>query len=173
MQKTRRGHCARKGPSQSLWKSPLNFEFWIPGTRGSYREAIRWGEENAMGANQDFGFIISPPQHSLKRKCSWCFHRNPPQISEDVCHSPAALATSAVQSGEHQPAHTGSPQFTWRSLGTQVIGTPWLHEMATFNSSFSSSSEWWPWEKRHLPAICTCLWALKCSMANTLASTQL
>lgn len=69
-----------------------------------------------MGANQDFGFIISLPQHSLKRKCNWCFHRNPPQISEDVCYSPGALATSAVQSeNTSQPtlgAHR-SPGGAW------------------------------------------------------------
>lgn len=61
-------------------------------------------------------------------------------------------------------------QVTQRSLGTEITATLCLHEIATFKSSFSSSTERWPWEETLQLSACVC--ELKGTVGNTSAATS-
>lgn len=87
-----------------------------------------------------------------------------------MCSSPAALADCSLVRKTPSSTHrdpTGHPE----ELGTEITRTPWLYEIATFKSSFSSSTERWPWEETF--QLSTCVWELKGPVENTSAVTQL
>lgn len=133
----RRMLCQEGTKPESL---KIHFQFWVTDpchTRQLiYRKQVPWVEgKTCDGSETGLWFHYFPPENLTEKETQL-----PSQAPTDQwgCY---VLPLQHWHQRKHQRALIGILQVTQRSLVTEMIGIPQLHEIATFNSSFHYSTE--------------------------------